>query len=329
MSLSDDSSSLSSLSPAPSSSGEDDDVAAAEVRRVFGIERYFKPAGAGASTASTSTSTSASVSASAAGAGDGAATHKAGVQARLSNKRPLSPPSPARSPSPPHEYVLADKPDIAFIVMFRARFGDAFPRSLPHFGPQDIEREITPAVPGEQVERLLCALIGLCLNRKKEVERGHYARALEEVIATHASQWPRAWGGVSPVAGGRTFAALAAEEKLTLLRALILWSLSSSDAIQTTIKRSYRRARHENDITQPLSVQPWGADSQGRRYWLIEGRDDTHFRLYREGAVEYPSPPRSRANALNNTGAADPQPTWWSVAGSIAELRGVADALGA
>ncbi len=105
-----------------------------------------------------------------------------------------------RPPSPPHEYVLADNPDIAvsikansraensilldvkvpcpcadpldtqFICMFRSRFSNAFSKSLPHYGPQDIERGVIDSPPGEQVERLLCALLGLLLNRKKEVE---------------------------------------------------------------------------------------------------------------------------------------------------------------
>ena len=54
--------------------------------------------------------------------------------------------------------------------MFRSRFSDAFPKSLPHYCPQDIERGVEEEVSGEQVERLLCALLGLVLNRKKDVE---------------------------------------------------------------------------------------------------------------------------------------------------------------
>lgn len=54
--------------------------------------------------------------------------------------------------------------------MFRSRFSDAFPKSLPHYGPQDIEKGVTDPEPGEQAERLLCALLGLVLNRKKDVE---------------------------------------------------------------------------------------------------------------------------------------------------------------
>lgn len=114
---------------------------------------------------------------------------------------PASPAKRKRAPSPPHEYVLADNPDIAVshnnvlfafsrclhyrssqlsrvtyvfvdkvICMFRSRFSDAFPKTLQHYGPQDIERGVEGDVPGEQVEKLLCALLGLVLNRKKEVE---------------------------------------------------------------------------------------------------------------------------------------------------------------
>ncbi|EAW12546.1 uncharacterized protein ACLA_009690 [Aspergillus clavatus NRRL 1] len=224
-------------------------------------------------------------------------------------KKESESPPPKREPSPPHEYVLADNPDIAFIVMFRARFHEVFPRSTPHFGPQDIERGVVEIPPGDHIERLLCALLGLVLNRKKDVERAHYQRPLEEAIQTHSSQWPKAWQGKNPLHGGRTFASMSPEERLTLLKSLILWSLSSSDAVATKIKESYKQARHEDDLNQPLSVQPWGRDGFKRRYWLVEGLDDTHFRLYREGNP-----------ALKNV-------TWWSVAGTIPELKTVADKL--
>lgn len=69
------------------------------------------------------------------------------------------------------------------------------------------------------------------------------------------------------------------------------------------ITASYKQNRHEDDLNQPLSVQPWGSDSDRRRYFLIEGLDDTHFRVYRES---------------NYTGL---KRTWWSVAGDIDELK--------
>lgn len=120
---------------------------------------------------------------------------------KSSGAEPACPAKRKRAPSPPHEYVLADNPDIAVshinvlfafsrclqyrssrvsrvtyvlvdkvICMFRSRFSDAFPKTLQHYGPQDIERGVEGDIPGEQVERLLCALLGLVLNRKKEVE---------------------------------------------------------------------------------------------------------------------------------------------------------------
>ena len=54
--------------------------------------------------------------------------------------------------------------------MFRSRFSDAFPKTFPHYGPQDIESGVVDAIPGDQIERLLCALLGLVLNRKKDIE---------------------------------------------------------------------------------------------------------------------------------------------------------------
>lgn len=72
------------------------------------------------------------------------------------------------------------------------------------------------------------------------------------------------------------------------------------------IKDSYKQSRHDDDLNQPLSVQPWGKDGDKRRYWLIEGQDDTHFRLYRESNP-----------ALKTV-------TWRSMAGDIDELVKIA-----
>ena len=54
--------------------------------------------------------------------------------------------------------------------MFRSRFNEAFPRGAPHVGPQDIELGVAEELPSPDVEGLLCALLGLVLNRKKPVE---------------------------------------------------------------------------------------------------------------------------------------------------------------
>lgn len=87
------------------------------------------------------------------------------------------------------------------------------------------------------------------------------------------------------------------------MKTLIFWSLHESTKIKDYIKASYKQARQENDLNQPLSVQPWGRDGDKRRYWLVEGKDDTSFRLYRESNP-----------ALKNN-------VWISIANNIEELK--------
>jgi hypothetical protein len=96
--------------------------------------------------------------------------------------------------------------------------------------------------------------------------------------------------------------------QITLLRTLVHWTLSSSDAIRTTISQAYKN-RHDEDLNIPLSVQPWGGDGDKRRYFLVEGNDDTSFRVYRE----------SNPAGIHRT--------WWSVAGSIDDLRALSEKL--
>jgi hypothetical protein len=88
-----------------------------------------------------------------------------------------------------------------------------------------------------------------------------------------------------------------------------MWSLSSSDEISTKIRDSYKQTRHAEDENQPLSVQPWGRDCDKRRYFLIEGQDDTFFRVYRENH-------RYTRNAQ-----------WYNMAGNIDEIRALAEKL--
>ncbi len=135
-------------------------------------------------------------------------------------KREMSPPTPKRAPSPAHEYVLADNQDIAvslrlrrsrrippvtrkialpgtladraarqFIVMFRNRFSEAFPKSLANFGPQELERDVADAVPGERVEQFLCATLKLLLNRQQDV-KSVLPRALPRLPRRHG-RFPR------------------------------------------------------------------------------------------------------------------------------------------
>jgi hypothetical protein len=134
-----------------------------------------------------------------------------------------------------------------FIVMFRSRFSDAFPPKCPHLGPQDVERGVAEDTPSPLVESLLCALLGLVLNRKKPVElvlpscilytgngspncagmltsltlcalhrKGHYGRALEEAVQTQKSQWPRSWNYINPLHGGRSFNTMIPSERVSI-----------------------------------------------------------------------------------------------------------------
>ncbi|KEQ70914.1 hypothetical protein M436DRAFT_12892, partial [Aureobasidium namibiae CBS 147.97] len=222
---------------------------------------------------------------------------------------PPSPPRPKRSPSPPHEESLADNPDVAFLVMFRSRFSHAFSSKLPHFGPQDIEKGVAESPPSQQIEELMCAMLALVLNRKKPVERGHHGRAMEEALSTQKHQWPLSWNRVNPLAGSRTFPDMSPAERLNLLRTLAIWSLTSSEIVSQTIKDSYKISRRDDDINQALSVQHWGFDGDKRKYYLIEGQEDTTFRVYRE------------ANRLSQ------HPQWWSVAETIDEVNALVEKL--
>jgi len=85
--------------------------------------------------------------------------------------------------------------------------------------------------------------------------------------------------------------------------------MTSSEAVQSVVKEKYKQSRHNDDENQPLSVQPWGVDGDKRRYFLVQGLDDTSFRIYREGS-------RYTKNAH-----------WYSVAGSIDEARELAKKL--
>lgn len=49
------------------------------------------------------------------------------------------------------------------------------------------------------------------------ISKNHYHRALEDAVQTHASQWPRSWGGKNPLHGGRTFATMSPEERVRFM----------------------------------------------------------------------------------------------------------------
>lgn len=141
---------------------------------------------------------------------------------------------------------------------------------------------------------------------------GHYHKALNEDAINGQSfkiQWPAHWTE-SPLARGGTFHSLTPERRVDLLKTLTLWALGHSEAIKAFITTSYTGKRTNDDLNQPLSVQPWGFDSDKRRYYLVEGDDNCSFRVYRE----------SNPAALYNR-------QWISVAGSIDEVKALADKL--
>jgi hypothetical protein len=74
------------------------------------------------------------------------------------------------------------------------------------------------------------------------------------------------------------------------------------------IKESYKQTRRDDDKNQPRSVQPWFSDSYRRRYWLVEGQEESYFRVFRE-----------------NDGKTAKSNTWFSVAGTIEEVNALAD----
>ncbi|KAJ4318753.1 hypothetical protein N0V94_004267 [Neodidymelliopsis sp. IMI 364377] len=123
--------------------------------------------------------------------------------------------------------------------------------------------------------------------------------------------WPVKWNYMNPLSGSRSFNTMSPAERITLLHTLCLWSLNQSEEVKAMIATAYksRTTKDKLDTNIPLSVQPWGRDGEKRRYWLVEGQNDTHFRIYREG-----NPHTSKA-------------TWWSVAGSIDELQVLANVL--
>ena len=65
---------------------------------------------------------------------------------------------------------------------FRVRFDSAFPKNVPHLGPQDIEAGVSATEPSEAVENLLCGLLGLVLNRKKNPEYVTSFRLIERSV---------------------------------------------------------------------------------------------------------------------------------------------------
>ncbi|KAK9238886.1 hypothetical protein V1525DRAFT_340462 [Lipomyces kononenkoae] len=172
-------------------------------------------------------------------------------------------------------------PEISVLVMFRAKFSELYD-GVPDLGPQDFEEGIVADKPTHDVDAFMCRTLSLVLNRKKYIEPGHSSRAIEEAISTHGSAY---WGQHNhngPFRGGYTFVTLDWNGRLEFLMALMHWSLISSDGVRKVLSNGYSGNRLEDDRNCELAVSPIGMDSERRRYYLVEGLNDTRFRLFRE-----------------------------------------------
>jgi len=78
--------------------------------------------------------------------------------------------------------------------------------------------------------------------------------------------------------------------------------------VKDALKQAYKQTRRDDDRNQPKAVQPWFSDTWRRKYYLIEGQEDTYFRIYRENDGK-----KAETNA------------WFSVAGTIDEANSLAE----
>ncbi|KAK9470574.1 uncharacterized protein V1510DRAFT_369953, partial [Dipodascopsis tothii] len=167
------------------------------------------------------------------------------------------------------------------IVLFRNSFEHLY-SDLPSFGPQDLEQALISSDMPYSVEAFICRLLSQTLNRKKPVEVGRFGRAMEEVINVHISEIPEDWRGINPLSGGISFKMLELKYKLSILKSLVYWALGSSEQIKSVVAEAYVGNRDGDDSNCFLSVKPIGEDKLRRRYHLIQGTDDTRFRICRQ-----------------------------------------------
>ncbi|KAK9429671.1 hypothetical protein V1505DRAFT_400910 [Lipomyces doorenjongii] len=172
-------------------------------------------------------------------------------------------------------------PEISVLVMFRAKFAELY-EGVPDMGPQDFEEGVVSEKPTPEVDGFMCRTLSLVLNRKKYIEPGHSSRAIEEAMSNHGSAYWGPHNHSGPFQGGYTFVTLDWEGRLEFLLALVHWSLISSEAVRKILLKGYSGNRLEDDRNCELAVPAIGMDSERRRYYLVEGLNDTRFRLFRE-----------------------------------------------
>lgn len=189
--------------------------------------------------------------------------------------RELQPDQPEQDPED-----VRYSPSVAFIAIFVATFIDVFPDLATLPCPQDIEEGLIASTPSELVEYLFRRLLGLVLNRKKELEVGRYGSALSEL---HSLRNTLGMGSYFPALNwkskGNAFAELSWMDRAEILHVLAHWSLASSDRIRQLLKN-----------LDESSTMPWmGVDEKGAHYYIVgfdplaEGSSEyTRFRVYKE-----------------------------------------------
>ncbi|KAK9463562.1 uncharacterized protein V1516DRAFT_613924, partial [Lipomyces oligophaga] len=178
----------------------------------------------------------------------------------------------------PHEPMYAQ--NISLIIFFREKFSDLF-SAISHFGPQDLEEGLMSSQPSSIVESFLCRILTLVLNRKKNVEPGHFTRPLEEAISTFGASYWGVYQQSGPFTGGATFVSMGWSSRLEVLVALVNFALWASDAVREMINVVYDIQNMEGSKITRLSVQPIGMDDARLRYYLVAG-ENTRFRLFQQ-----------------------------------------------
>lgn len=187
----------------------------------------------------------------------------------------------------PHQQPEADpntvdcNPTVGFLVIFMSKFQTLFD-DIPAIGPQDIEEGIVMSEPSELVQRLFLRLLGLVLNRKKDIELGKYGSALNDLyfLAPELGMG----NGFPPInwKSRSAFTELDVDDRLEFLHVLVNWALAASERVREVLR----------SLSREEATQPWlGFDNDHCRYYLCGGPEqdpsehstrDSRFRIYRE-----------------------------------------------
>lgn len=168
---------------------------------------------------------------------------------------------------------------VAFLVSFRARMEVVF-EGVPNIAPAELTQGVQDPHLSESAELFLCRLLALALNRKKPVEPGRWARALEDI----KSQMPvLGYGETMPAVEFRSETAiedLSPLQKLQFLQWLAFYALNSNDTVRDLVTAGHtRNPRKDPDLTG-IPLRALGKTSMGT-FWVVEANKQAGFSLYR------------------------------------------------